>query len=278
MQEQQPEPRVLPPRMTEGVQELTELRRDGTPTPEPRVPTAFEQSLRQFMGQENIGVNALAKRLGKSQGSVSEWLTGKTVCSTQAEVLHKLGLGPPPQELPTPAPRVPTAFEQSLRQFMGQENIGVNALAKRLGKSQGSVSEWLTGKTVCSTQAEVLHKLGLGPPPQELPTPAPRVPTAFEQSLRQFMRQENIGANALAKRLGKSQGSVSEWLSGNKVCSTQAEVLHKLGLGPPPLAEPPKRKRRKQLQGLNRAIRIIRKATKRPVIIQLRPIKAEPAS
>jgi len=89
VQEQQPEPRVLPPRMTEGVQELTELRRDETTTPEPRVPTAFEQSLRQFMRQENIGVTALAKRLGKSQGSVSEWLSGKSVCSTQAEVLHE---------------------------------------------------------------------------------------------------------------------------------------------------------------------------------------------
>ena len=95
MQEQQPEPRVLPPRMTEGVQELTELRRDETTTPAPRVPTAFEQSLRQFMGQENIGVSALAKRLGKSHGTVSKWLSGKKVCSTQAEVLHKLGLGPP---------------------------------------------------------------------------------------------------------------------------------------------------------------------------------------
>ena len=96
MQEQQPEPRVLPPRMTEGVQEPAPLRRDETTTPAPRVPTAFEQSLRQFMRQENIGANALAKRLGKSQGSVSDWLTGKKVCSTQAEVLHKLGLGPPP--------------------------------------------------------------------------------------------------------------------------------------------------------------------------------------
>ena len=100
VQEQQPEPRVLPPRMTEGVQELTELRRDETTTPAPRVPTAFEQSLRQFKRQENIGVSALAKRLGKSNGTVSKWLSGKKVCSTQAEVLHELGLGPPP---PPPA-------------------------------------------------------------------------------------------------------------------------------------------------------------------------------
>ena len=56
--------------------------------------------------------------------------------------------------------------------------------------------------------------------------------------------------------------------------------MHELGLGPPPPpAEPPTRKRRKQLKkGMTKAIRIIRKATKRPVIIQLRPIKAEPAS
>ena len=39
-----------------------------------------------------------------------------------------------------------------------------------------------------------------------------------------------------------------------------------------------KRKRTKQPPGMSKAIRIIRKATKRPVIIQLRPIKAEPAS
>ena len=52
--------------------------------------------------------------------------------------------------------------------------------------------------------------------------------------MRQFMRQENIGVTALAERLGKSAGTVSEWLSGKKVCSTQAEVLHELGLGPPP--------------------------------------------
>ena len=96
VQEQQPEPRVLPPRMTERVQALTELRRDETTTEEPRVPTAFEEHLHQFMRQENIGVSALAKRLGKSQGTVSKWLTGKNVCSTQAEVLHELGLGPPP--------------------------------------------------------------------------------------------------------------------------------------------------------------------------------------
>ena len=100
VQEQQPEPRVLPPRMTERVQALTELRRDETTTPAPRVPTAFEQSLRQFMRQENIGVRALAKRLGKSHGTVSEWLSGKKVCSTQAEVLHELGLGPPPPPPP----------------------------------------------------------------------------------------------------------------------------------------------------------------------------------
>ena len=68
VQEQQPEPRVLPPRMTEGVQELTELRQDETTTPEPRVPTAFQQSLRQFKRQENIGVSALAKHLDTSQG------------------------------------------------------------------------------------------------------------------------------------------------------------------------------------------------------------------
>ena len=162
---------------------------------------------------------------------------------------------------------------------MRQENIGVRALAIRLGKSHGAVSYWLSGKKVCSTQAEVLHELELGPPPPELPTPAPRVPTAFEERLQQLMRQENIGQSALAKRLGKSKGTVSKWLTGKKVCSTQAEVLHELGLGPPPPpAEPPTRKRRKQLPGMRKAIRIIRKATKRPVIIQLRPIKAEPAS
>ena len=97
------------------------------------------------------------------------------------------------------------------------------------------------------------------------------------------MRQENIGVRALAIRLGKSHGAVSYWLSGKNVCSTQAEVLHELGLGPPPPpAEPPTRKptrkRRKQPPGMRKAIRIIRKATKLPVIIQLRPIKAEPAS
>ena len=113
----------------------------------------------------------------------------------------------------------------------------------------------------------------------ETTTEEPRVPTAFVERLQQFMRQENIGVRALAIRLGKSKGTVSEWLSGKKVCSTQAEVLHELGLGPPPPpAEPPTRKRRKQLPGMRKAIRIIRKATKRPVIIQLRPIKAEPAS
>ena len=163
VQEQQPEPRVLPPRMTERVQALTELRRDETTTEEPRVPTTFVERLQQFKRQENIGVTALAKRLGKSQGRVSEWLSGKRVCSTQAEVLHKLGLGPPPE------PRVTTAFVQRLQQFMRQENIGVCALAIRLGKSKGTVSKWLTGKKVCSTQAEVLHELGLGPPP---PPPA----------------------------------------------------------------------------------------------------------
>ena len=114
----------------------------------------------------------------------------------------------------------------------------------------------------------------------ETTTEEPRVPTTFVERLQQFMRQENIGLSALAKRLGKSHGTVSKWLSGKKVCSTQAEVLHELGLGPPPPpAEPPTRKRRKQLRrGMNKAIRIIRKATKRPVIIQLRPIKAEPVS
>ena len=114
----------------------------------------------------------------------------------------------------------------------------------------------------------------------ETTTPAPRVPTAFEEHLHQFMRQENISLSALAIRLGKSKGTVSEWLTGKKVCSTQAEVLHELCLGPPPPAEPPKRKRKrtKQPPGMSKAIRIIRKATKRPVIIQLRPIKAEPAS
>jgi hypothetical protein len=96
VQEQQPEPRVLPPRMTERVQALTELRRDETTTEEPRVPTAFVERLQQFMRQENIGVRALAIRLGKNHGTVSVWLTGKNVCSTQAEVLHELGLGPPP--------------------------------------------------------------------------------------------------------------------------------------------------------------------------------------
>ena len=94
VQEQQPEPRVLPPRMTERVQALTELRRDETTTEEPRVPTTFVERLQQFMRQENIGVRALAIRLGKSHGTVSEWLSGKNVCSTQAEVLHELGLEP----------------------------------------------------------------------------------------------------------------------------------------------------------------------------------------
>ena len=69
VQEQQPEPRVLPPRMTERVQALTELRRDETTTEEPRVPTTFVERLQQFMRQENIGVRALAKRLGKSHGN-----------------------------------------------------------------------------------------------------------------------------------------------------------------------------------------------------------------
>ena len=96
VQEQQPEPRVLPPRMTERVQALTELRRDETTTEEPRVPTTFVERLQKFMRQENIGVSALAIRLGKSSGTVSEWLSGKKVCSTQAEVLHELELGPPP--------------------------------------------------------------------------------------------------------------------------------------------------------------------------------------
>ena len=116
-------------------------------------------------------------------------------------------------------------------------------------------------------------------PRDETTTEEPRVATTFVERLQQFKRQENIGLRALAIRLGKSSGTVSDWLSGKYVCSTQAEVLHELGLGPPPPAEPPKRKRRKKLtRGMNKAIRIIRKATKRPVIIQLRPIKAEPAS
>ena len=48
VQEQQPEPRVLPPRMTERVQALTELRRDETTTEEPRVPTTFVERLQKF--------------------------------------------------------------------------------------------------------------------------------------------------------------------------------------------------------------------------------------
>ena len=59
VQEQQPEPRVLPPRMTERVQAPTELRRDETTTEEPRVPTTFVERLQQFMRQENIGLSAL---------------------------------------------------------------------------------------------------------------------------------------------------------------------------------------------------------------------------
>ena len=123
MQEQQPEPRVLPPRMTERVQALTELRRDETTTEEPRVPTTFVERLQQFKRQENIGLRALAIRLGKSPGTVSEWLSGKNVCSTQAEVLHELGLGPPPPELPTEEPRVPTAFVEHLHQFTICANV-----------------------------------------------------------------------------------------------------------------------------------------------------------
>ena len=103
--------------------------------------------------------------------------------------------------------------------------------------------------------------------------------TDFVQALQGYMQEKNIGQRGLARLLGRAHSTISQWLSGHKICKTQAEVLHKLGLGPPPLpAKPPTRKRRKQLQGMSKAIRIIRKATKRPVIIQLRPIKAEPAS
>ena len=50
VQEQQPEQRVLPPRMTERVQALTELRRDETTTEEPRVPTAFVNLWNSMIG------------------------------------------------------------------------------------------------------------------------------------------------------------------------------------------------------------------------------------
>ena len=128
VQEQQPEPRVLPPRMTERVQALTELRRDETTTEEPRVPTTFVERLQQFMRQENIGVSALAKRLGISKITVSKWLTGKNVCSTQAEVLHELGLGPPPPNDPIP-PRgrgaIPQLASQRVRGSRGRVGGGV---------------------------------------------------------------------------------------------------------------------------------------------------------
>ena len=56
-----------------------------------------------------------------------------------------------------------TYFVQALQGYMQEKNIGQTELAQLLGQATSTISEWLSGKCICKTQAEVLHKLGLEP-------------------------------------------------------------------------------------------------------------------
>ena len=75
-----------------------------------------------------------------------------------------------------------TDFVQALQGYMQEKNIGQRGLARLLGQAQSAVSDWLSGKSICRTQAEVLLKLGLEPllPPQPQP-----VPSQFAVSLQE---------------------------------------------------------------------------------------------
>jgi hypothetical protein len=64
--------------------------------------------------------------------------------------------------------------------------------------------------------------------------------TDFVQALQGYMQEKNIGQRGLARLLGRAHSTISQWLSGHKICKTQAEVLLKLGLEPllPPQPQP----------------------------------------
>ena len=95
VQEQQPEPRVLPPsvytRMTERVQALTELRRDETTTEEPRVPTAFVERLAS-VGRAAVseGASQLAGLAGKYFGGAGTPEQAVKVCAYTLASLRKI--------------------------------------------------------------------------------------------------------------------------------------------------------------------------------------------
>ena len=66
-------------------------------------------------------------------------------------------------------------FVKQLKQYMVEHGIDQGELAKKLGVSQGAVSHWLSGRSVCKNQDVMLAKLGLaentggaaGPPDSE---------------------------------------------------------------------------------------------------------------
>ena len=62
-----------------------------------------------------------------------------------------------------------TDFVQALQGYKQEKNIGVKQLAQLLGRDKHTVSDWLSGKHICRTQAEVLLKLGFyGPNPKPI--------------------------------------------------------------------------------------------------------------
>lgn len=189
----------------------------------------FWENFKKLCSTVGKSPNAVAKEIGISSGSVTEWKTGRLPRRTTLEkIADYFGVEPyslfrkesPVDEDEADEPSEPSMFWEKFYNLCTAHQTKPNPVAKELGISSGVVTKWKNGATPNGTTLLKIanyfgvstdYLLGKENPIDEDEADEPSEPSVFYKKLIELCKQKGVSRSQMADDIGISRSAPQGW-------------------------------------------------------------------